>query len=705
MDATGWLGCDNRRVRPRPVQALRRGRLTLRRGLGRGLAGLREARYLRKWIPLGIAIGIVAGLGALAFYSALQATTHYVLGALGGYHVPTTAGEGGVHPGSGPFHAWTLPLVVAGGGLLSGLLVFWLAPEAEGHGTDAAINTVHHNPKGVRPRVAAVKTVASALMIGSGGSGGREGPTAQISSSFGSLLARTLNLTPADARVAVSSGMAAGIAAIFRAPLGGALLGVELLYREDIEAAALVPSLVASIVSFTVFGLVEGFSPIFGYHLSSVFESPEHLVWFVVLGLVGGLFGRLYAATFHTVSGLWRRVRVSRYAKPAIGGLCTGLIALAVPGVLGTGYGAVQQTLIRESLLGTSLWLVLALPFAKILATSMSIGSGGSGGIFGPGMVIGGAGGAALWRVLEPVAPWLPHSPVPFVIVGMAACFGSIAHAPLAVMLMVAEMTGNLSMLAPAMIAVALATVVAGNATIYRSQPRNRASSPAHRFAFGLPAMAAVPVSEVMTSPRLVFAASTPTSAVRTALEDAHLPGAPVVNKAGTFIGSVQAHETEHTDGNHPVGQHANPQAMTLASDATLDAAAEALAASRGGWVPVLDSDMAVVGILAGPDLVRGYRLALRHSLRRVNRTASGQLLEVRVAPGSAAAGRRIADVDLPARAVILGVHRQDGLVFASGETQLSAGDVLSVVARDDERDRLLSVFGEPPTRLAADDL
>ncbi len=685
----------------RVSRAVQRGQLSLRRGAGRGLAGLRNAGYLRKWILLGIAIGIVAGLGALAFFNALEATTRYVLGTLGGFHVATTAGEGGVHPASGFAHAWTLPLVVAGGGLLSGLLVFRLAPEAEGHGTDAAINSVHHNPKGVRPRVAAVKTVASALMIGTGGSGGREGPTAQISSAFGSLLARTLNLTPADARIAVSSGMAAGIAAIFRAPLGGALLGVELLYREDIEAAALVPSLVASIVAFTIFGAVEGFSPIFGYHLQSVFNSPIELVWYVLLGVAAGLFGRLYASTFSLVSDVWRRVRVSRYAKPALGGLCTGLVALAVPGVLGTGYGAVQQTLIRETLVTSPLWLVIALPFAKILATSLSIGSGGSGGIFGPGMVIGGAGGAALWRVLEPVAPWLPHSPVPFVIVGMAACFGSIAHAPLAVMLMVAEMTGNLSMLAPAMIAVALASLVAGSHTIYRSQPKNRAASPAHRFAFGLPAMGSVPVADVMAEPRLVFPAGTPTSQAIAALRTAGLPGAPVVSRAGTFIGSVQAERLQDLDEDErPVARFADPQAMTLAADAMLDAGAEALAASRGGWVPVLDSDMAVAGIVAGPDLVRGYRLALRASLRRVNRTAGGQLLEVRVTAESPASGRTIADLGLPPRAVVLGVHRADGLVFASGETALHPGDVLSVIAPDADRDRMLGLFGEPPAPL-----
>ena len=159
---------------------------------------------------------------------------------------------------------WALPLIVGLGGLISGILVFSLAPEAEGHGTDAAIAAVHHNPRGIRARVSFVKIVASAITIGSGGSAGREGPTAQISAGFGSMLARWLDLTPTDARIAVTVGIGSGIGAIFRAPLGGAVLGAEILYRDDFEADALIPSLVASIVGFTVFGAVEGFDPIFG---------------------------------------------------------------------------------------------------------------------------------------------------------------------------------------------------------------------------------------------------------------------------------------------------------------------------------------------------------------------------------------------------------------------------------------------------------
>ena len=190
--------------------------------LGRTYVRLRHAGYLRKWLILGAIIGIVAGLGAVAFTAALKWATEFFLGLTGAYIPPAPAGEGAtLGSGTHLVRPWVLPLIVGLGGLISGILVFSLAPEAEGHGTDAAIAAVHHNPKGIRARVSFVKIVASAITIGSGGSAGREGPTAQISAGFGSMLARWLDMTPSDARIAVTVGIGSGIGAIFRAPLGG----------------------------------------------------------------------------------------------------------------------------------------------------------------------------------------------------------------------------------------------------------------------------------------------------------------------------------------------------------------------------------------------------------------------------------------------------------------------------------------------------
>lgn len=215
-------------------------------------------RYVPKWSLLGTIIGISAGLGALVFYMALRFGTYVLLDLLGGYRPPTPVGEGGIRGSAGFSRPWAIPLTVALGELLSGLVVFRLAPEAEGHGTDSAIDAFHHNPQGIRARVSAVKIVASALTIRSGGSGGRQGPTGQISAGFALLLGRFSDLSTKPTRIAIAAGIGSGIGAIFSARLGGSALGPEILYSEDFEAEALIPSLVASSVACAIFGAYVG---------------------------------------------------------------------------------------------------------------------------------------------------------------------------------------------------------------------------------------------------------------------------------------------------------------------------------------------------------------------------------------------------------------------------------------------------------------
>jgi H+/Cl- antiporter ClcA len=664
------------------------------------LRQLLGASYLRKWLVLGALIGVIAGLGAVAFISALQWGTHFLLGELGGYHPPTPIGEGHA-AGAGTTHSWRVPLLVALGGLVSGLIVFRLAPEAEGHGTDAAISAVHHNPAGVRARVSLVKIVTSAITIGTGGSGGREGPTAQISAGFGSLLARRLRLSPADARIAVTVGIGAGIGSIFRAPLGGAVLGAEIPYRDDAEIEALIPSIIASIVGFAVFGAFEGYGPIFGFLGGYRFAHAFQLLYFAAIGIACGLVGRLYAWSFYGVSALFARLPLARVVKPAVGGLATGLIGIALPGVLGTGYGWVQQSM-GPGLLGLSLWVVLALPFAKILATSCSIGSGGSGGIFGPGMVIGGFTGAAVWRLLHGFAPVLPHQPGPFVVVGMIACFGSIAHAPLAVMLMVVEMTGSLTVLAPAMVAVGLATLIAGDATIYRSQLKSRVESAAHRLRFALPLLSLTTAAEAMSPPRLVLSAGQSVSAALEELQAAQVPGAPVRDAAGGFCGRVSTAQLAAAAEEDAVGHHAERREQAADVAETLDGVAERLSTSGTSWLPVLDDDR-VVGIVGMSELVSGYRRALATSLRRLTRTGRTVLVEERIGDASEVAGRTIADVPWSPGTVVISVQRGDELLLVDGRTRLERGDLVSALThpRTEEplRERLRGAAppDEPP--------
>ncbi|MBW3085242.1 Voltage-gated ClC-type chloride channel ClcB [Austwickia sp. TVS 96-490-7B] len=464
--------------------------MSLRHRLRTLIAPRRPGRWrdsVSRWLWWGTIIGVVSGGGAVLFFCCLEHGTHLLLHTVAGHHPPGTVGEGGGFPGTGFERPWAIPLVAGGGALLAGLIVAWLAPEAEGHGTDAAIDAVHHEPTSLRGRVAAVKIIASTLVIGSGGSGGREGPTAQISATVISQLCRWLRVPTPDARLAVAAAMASGIGAIFRAPLGGALLGAELLYRDDLEADAIMPSLISSIVAYCVFGSVYGFQPIFGNLGTTEFTAPTELPGFAVLGAAAGAMGWLYAALFYRTTGMFSRSRIPAAIRPAIGGLVVGVLGLLVPAALGTGYGWIQKEMSADLLTALPLWLVVAIPFAKVAATSLSIGSGGSGGVFGPGMVIGGATGAAVWRLAQDI-PGVPSSPTPYVVVGMIACFGAIAHAPLGVMLMVGEMTANLSLLAPAMIAVAVAGRVVGDSSIYSSQIKDRRTARAMRTAAPQPA-------------------------------------------------------------------------------------------------------------------------------------------------------------------------------------------------------------------------
>ncbi|HET6877674.1 MAG TPA: chloride channel protein [Jatrophihabitans sp.] len=663
-------------------------------------AWVRGASYLPKWLVLGSAIGVIAGLGAVAFYWALTQASQLLLGVLGGYTPPAPAGEGG-GAGTGHFTRWwVIPLVVAGGGLLSGLLVFGLAPEAEGHGTDAAIDAVHKNPRMIRARAVIVKLVSSAITIGSGGSGGREGPTAQISAGFGSLLARTLDLSPEDGRIAVSVGIGSGIGAIFGAPLGGAVLAADIVYKEDFESEALVPGLVASIVAYTVFGFIDGFHPLFGYAAKGYeFHQPIQLLWFAVIGVLAGAVGLAYSATFYGTVRLSDRLRASRAVKPALGGLLVGLLGLAVPQALGTGYGWVQHALNHQALMHIALWIVLLVPLAKIVATSLSIGTGGSGGIFGPGMVIGAFVGAAVWRLLEPIAPGVPHSPAAFVIVGMMACFGSIARAPLAMMLMVAEMTGSLAILAPAMIAVGLAYLIVRQAgkTIYVSQLRNRAEAQAARLRQGLPLLARVPVQRTMQPPRLVLPAGTRVTDAAQRIASAQVPGAPVVDDQERFIGTVAAAVVAERAAREPesrVSALVDPTAASVTAEQTLDQVVDALPAGQP-WLTVVNDQRRVEGVVALSDIVRGYRRAVRADANRLARIASNaSIFEYRIGPDAPAVGNTIVTAGLPEGTILISLLRGDTVHYAAARLELRPGDVVTVLARADSQERVAALFG-----------
>ena len=664
-----------------------RWRSPLRSLQARAARWLASASYGRKWLVLGVVIGVTAGLGAVVFYEALRATTHLFLGVIAGYTVPTPAGEGGRAASAHFARPWAIPLVACLGALAGAVLVFEIAPEAEGHGTDAAISAVHHNPRGIRLRTVAVKIVASALTIGSGGSGGREGPTGQISAGFGSFLARLLDLSPADARIAVASGIGSGIGSIFGAPLGGAVLATEIMYRDDFEVEALLPSFIASIIGYVVFGSIEGFSPLFGNVESYRLTDARQLLWFGLIGILGGLIGLLYAKGFYGIADLFARLPIPRWVRPALGGLIVGCIALAIPEVLGTGYGWIQEGL-GQQLLHISLWIVLLLPFARI-------GSGGSGGIFGPGMVIGAFTGGAVWRLFEPIVPSLGHDPAPYVIVGMMACFGSISRAPLAVMLMVAEMTGTLSLIVPAMVAVGLATLIVrrNDDTIYRSQLRSRSDSPAHRILTGLPLLGAARASQAMAVPRCVVPSSADVATALSLLETSGVEGAPFVGAEGRYVGVVtlEALRRASEQPDQPVlASLVDTSFLPIHQDVHLDIVLDTLTSTPQTWVAVVDDERRVIGTIATSDLIGSYRRSLQASLRRVSEVSeSSGMLDVVVAENSPIVGASLRAAAIPKGVLITAIERGREVIRPTGDTVMCSGDRLMVLGTSEDLTRL----------------
>ena len=656
-------------------------------------SGFETQRYLIKWLVLSSLIGIVAGISAIAFNSAIDFVTNLTLGKWVGYLPPSPAGEG-THGLTPILRKWALPLVTTLGGLLSGIIVFWLAPEAEGHGTDAAIEAIHHKRARIRARIPPVKLIASAITIGTGGSGGREGPTAQMSAGFGSILADWLKLDVQDRRIAVCVGIGSGIGAIFRAPLGGALMAAEVLYIHDLEIEALIPTLMASIIGYSIYGHFYGYLPIFGDLSGLGFAHPTQLLYYAMLGIVCGLGGLLYSKVFYGTMKLFHHLSWPRWIKPAIGGLLVGLMGLVLPGALHTGYGWVQIALGR-GLLDLPLWVVLLLPFAKIVSTSLSIGSGGSGGIFGPGMVVGGMLGACFWRITHGIFPGMPLEPAPFVIIGMISLFGGIAHAPLAVMLMVAEMTGNLSLLAPAMVALAISTAVVGDHTIYRSQLRTRADSPAHRVRLSFPLLSSLVVRDTMISeqPPMISADTTAASA-EAYFSSSNTGEVAVSNDRQEIIGIITPAEIEkiaYADrGKVKINSLIKSKSLVfLSPDQSLDVALDRLTAHGLSWAPVLE-DHQVIGCLNVRDIVQTYKSTLEKSVRRAGSlTPDTIMFEVVVEESSPLVGRSLREVGLPQETMIVSVTHDAHTIFPNADTVLAIGDKALIMASKNSEEEL----------------
>lgn len=594
--------------------------------------GRADFRGQIRLLGLAMIVGVVAGLGAIVFYVATRVAEHYALAVLAGYEAsPRPVGEMPIHwfhPAASEFRPWLLLIIPTVGGLLSGVLVYSLAPEAEGHGTDSVIAAYHDKQGQIRPRVPLVKIVASAITLGSGGSGGREGPIAQIGAGFGSLLSNLLKLRAPERRVLMAAGMGAGIAAIFRAPLAGTIFAAEVLYRSsDFESEVIIPAGLASVISYCVFGAYAGWEPLFNVG-DLAFTNPVQLAPYLLLALFMVLLALLYTRTFYGVRHIFKRMPIPNHFKPAIGAFLTGAVGLGlyyllrrnehVLAVLSFGYSAIQEALTRNA--SESILLLLAVALGKIATTSLTISSGGSGGVFGPSMVIGGCGGGALGIALHHFWPSLVPSPAAFVVVGMAGFFSAAAKTPFSTLIMVSELTGGYYLLLPSLWVCVLSFILSDEQSIYGAQVESRSLSPAHQGDYVRQVLAKVRVRQFLTPGREwpMLQRDDSLETVIHVVSSANYPVLPVVDREGLLRGVVNLEEVHLASRSPSLGKlvvaedlmRANVQ--PLAPDDRLDEALELFVQNDLQALPIVDdlSTRRVIGIVRRFDIASAY---LRH--------------------------------------------------------------------------------------------
>ena len=629
---------------------------------------------------LGVIIGLLAGIAAVLFFEAIKLASEYLLTGISGYIPPEPLGEGNPNS-SGPTRRWVLPLILGLGGLISGLIIYiFRTPEAAGAGAGAVIDDFHNRGGRVRWRVIPVKLLASAATLGGGGAAGREGPMAQLGGGIGSLIADRFHLGVEERRRALVAGMGAGIGAIFRAPLGGAMMAAESIYKHDFEADAVLLGLISSIVAFSVYGVWYDFEPIFGGTAGFSFSQPQELGYYAALGLACGLMGLLYIRGLDWVQKIFNRLSIPRWFKPMLGCAIAGLIGAAIPEAIGVGYGTIQNALVIDGVLRFSLWFLILIPFARILTTALTVGSGASGGIFASGMVSGGLLGALAWRLFNGL-PGFPSEPGPLVIIGMISLFGSVAHAPLAMLLMVGEMTGNLSLLAPAMVAVALATLLVGNASVYPAQEMNREESTAHRHRFAVPLLGALFAQDAAYKIPIIEVTGGIKKA-RETLETSEKKYGVVVNSAGEIVGEITLTELDsQKEKMDEIDNYIKSIPVSVRADTPLDKVLETLSSSERLWVPVLtENGDDIIGAIDGAALVAFYKEAADQHVRPFAPLSDTEnTFEAEIGFLSTLEGRKLAEANLPAGIRILTIERGGHVLVASGETILRVGDRLTI--------------------------
>ena len=416
------------------------------------------ARFLRRLrlsetnllILLSVLVGLATAFGAIGFVKLIEffndlffGLTDQILSSAVGF-----ASWGG--------YRWWLPLIPALGGLLVGPIVYRYASEAKGHGVPEVMDAVARLGGIIRPRVAAAKTIASAICIGSGGSAGREGPIVQIGSAFGSMVGQLFRMSGSRVKILVGCGAAAGISAVFNAPIAGVIFSLEIILG-DFAIKTFAPVILASVVSSVVTRTFLGNHPAFevpSYSLVSAWEIPMYVVMGIGLGALAVLFTR----SLDAMEDFFNNLKIANWTKPALGGLLLGGLAIFYPQVLADGYQTIRLTLYGDM----GIWLLVVLIFMKLIATSLTLGSGNSGGIFAPSLFMGAVAGGSFGIMIHKLFPTVTATPGAYALVGMAGLVAGATHAPITALLIIFEMTSDYRIILPLMVTVVFSALVAG---------------------------------------------------------------------------------------------------------------------------------------------------------------------------------------------------------------------------------------------------
>ncbi len=643
-------------------------------------------------VAIAVAIGAGAGFASVLLRWLVELVTELFQHRLGG----------GIESAGGSVHSWVGMLwpvpVVALGGLLVGLMSRYLLSEAKGHGIPDVMEAVARRGGRIRGRVAVVKLVASALTIGSGGSAGREGPIVHIGSAFGSSVAQWLRLSDRMVILGVACGAAGGIAATFNAPMAGVLFALEVIVRRFtaryfgmVVVSAATATVVMRLLSNT--GDYPKFPLLADYRMVSLAD----LSLFILMGVLCAGAALLFGRVLHAVERGAERLRVPAPLKPALGGAAVGLAAVATPQVMGSGYEAIGAAL-NNNLGG---WLLLALCLSKITATALTVGSGGSGGVFVPLLFTGAMLGGAYGSLAHWLAPLATSSPGAYALVGMSAVFAAAAHAPITGIIMLIEMTDNYHIVLPLMSATVLATFISQRVSrdsVYTARLRDRGIEIQDTPEVNL--MDSVTVAEAMDEVVDCVPVNMPVPQLMEKLGRDHERGYPVVDVDGNLAGIVTMRDVEETllardPAQLVVGDICTRSVAVCRPDQTLGAAVSQFGARNFGRLPVIDPDnpARIIGVLRRADVVNAYLDAWRRGAEMTSRNeelrAAGEahrmvLEQSVVSCGAPLAGRQVREAGFPGAATLGAIRRGPETLVPRGDTLIQPGDLLVLLTTTD---------------------